>query len=338
MRFSRRFWILLVAGLLVLAACGGGGGDGDGGEIGEGANPAEGIRVGYAGGLDPNDMADQWAIDEVGGEVSELAEDSGVVAAIERGDLDVGTIDFVAAVLAREAGANISIFYVTQTTPEFIMVARSDIEDFSDLAGERIAYHCPGCTDEAFLRTLVKQNAPEAYPEVEWLVLEESPVRAQALLAGRFEATDLEALSLAHVFKQAPGDFHTLGEWNDLEGDASSVIATVWVANSEDLANDREKYQAFAEEVQAAYDRFYEDKEDWVDLASEKLPDVDASLLPGTYDVYHDVNMYPKSGTPPLTREQFEIIDRFYQEVGEFEKSMSDEIVDWEMIDTVSGG
>jgi ABC-type nitrate/sulfonate/bicarbonate transport system substrate-binding protein len=328
--------MLLIAGLLALAACGGDGGDG--GESGDAANPAEGIRVGYAGGLDPNDIADQWAIDEVGGEVEELAEDSGVVAAIMRGDLDVGSIDYVAAMLAREAGADISIFYVTQTTPEFIMVASSDIEDFDDLAGKRIAYHCPGCTDEAFLRTLVKQNAPEAYPEVEWLVLEESPVRAQAMLAGRFEATDLEALSLAHVFKEAPGDFHSLGAWSDLEGDAKSVVATVWVAKTEDLANDREKYQAFAEELQTGYDRFYEDKDGWVDLASEKLPDVDASLLPGTYDVYEEVGMYPKTGTAPLTPEQFDIIDAFYQDVGEFEESLSDEIIDWDMINEVSGG
>jgi ABC-type nitrate/sulfonate/bicarbonate transport system substrate-binding protein len=332
MRFARISMVLFFVALL--GACGGNGDDDTGSEQ---SGAPTGIRAAYASALDPNDVADQFGLDAVDAEVSTLSEDSAVVAAIAQGDIDIGNIDYTAAVLAREAGVPISIFYISQTTPEFTMVARSDITTFDQLAGKTIAYHCPGCTDEIFLRNIVKQNAPEAYDDVEWLVLEESPRRATALLAGRFEATDLEALSVAEVEKQAPGEYHPMAVWSDLEGDASSVVATVWIASEENLREDPDKYLAMAKELQRGYDRFYTDKEGWIELATEKLPDVDPTLLPGAYDVYEQTNMYPQTGTPPLTPSQWDTINKFYLDIGEFKEPQSDEMVDYSIINEASG-
>lgn len=78
----------LVIGLVLIAAACGGGDDGDSGSGSGGTEEA--IKVGYASDLDPNDVADQIGIEASGAEVTELTEDSAVVAGLIRGDLHVG--------------------------------------------------------------------------------------------------------------------------------------------------------------------------------------------------------------------------------------------------------
>ena len=321
--------MVCVAGL-ALAGCGS-----DDDDDGDGATGAEGISVGYTGALDPNDVADQFGLNAVGAEVNTLNEDSAVVALLRRGDADVGNISYEAAIRAIQAGVPLSIFYVSQTTPEFTIVAESDIADFPDLDGRTAAYNCRGCTDEVLWRGLMSQNAPDA--DVEFSVLDGSPARVRALLADEFDATDLEVLSVAEVMKQAPGDYHTLGGWRDLEGDAQSVIATVWVTMADNIEQDPDRYLTLAEELQKGYDTFYDDKQAWIDLATETLPDVDPSLFSDAYDVYRDQRMYPQSGTAPLTPTQQEEMDNFLYDLETFEEEPTGEGVDFDIINEASG-
>lgn len=322
--------LILCVGLSGLAGCGGDD-DGDGADT----SGAEGIRAAYTGALDPNDVADQFGLNAVGADVRTLNEDSAVVALLRRGDADVGNISYEAAIRAIQAGVPLSIFYVSQTTPEFTVVAESEIADFTELDGLTAAYNCRGCSDEILWRGLMREYAPEA--DVEFVVLDSSPARVRALLSDEFDATDLEVLSVAEVMKQAPGEYHTLGGWRDLTGNAQSVIATVWVTLTENLEEDRDRYLALAEELQRGYDQFYDDKEAWIDLATETLPDVDASLFSDAYDVYREQRMYPQSGTAPLTPSQQEEMDTFLFNLETFEERPTGEGIAYDIIDEVAG-
>jgi ABC-type nitrate/sulfonate/bicarbonate transport system substrate-binding protein len=331
--------VLLTAVLLLAAACGeDDGGTDAGAEGGDGGQAAstEGLRVAYASDLDPNDMADQMGIESAGAEVITLNEDSQVVAGLTRGDVDVGNIGFTEAIKASQSGVPLKIFYVSQRTFEFVMVSQPEITSFDQLAGEKVAFHEPGSGTEIEQRQLVRQHDPALEDEIDWVVLPESPNRAAALAAGEIAASSIEYADLLAIQKQ--GDFNVLGTWTDIEGSSADAVSTVWVTSEDYYNENKATLEAFAEELQKGYDKFYDDKEGWLDFASEKLPDVDRETLSETYDFYKEQGMYPQSGEPPITPELWASWNEFFTQIGEYEQPASEEIVDYDIVKSVAGG
>ncbi len=316
---------------LVIAGCGGG--DSGGGEsAAEGNAP---IRAAYASALDPNDMADQFGLEDAGAKVQTLGDDSAVVAGLLRGDIDVGNVDFDAAMKAATAGVPLKVIYISQAKPEYVFVSRPEIPSLDDLGGKKVGYHAKGSQTEIFARALIEQKAPEVYDDVDFLGLEESSRRAQALVAGRMDATAVEAINLAQLKQE--GDYHQLGTWGDLGGQAGAVVGTAWITTEEKYAKDKEQLTEFVKTMQKGYDRFYTDKDGWLAMAKAKLPDVDQSLLPEVYEVYKGQDMYPRSGTPSLTPETFAQNDAFFRDLGEWEDELSDELVAFDLINAGAG-
>jgi NitT/TauT family transport system substrate-binding protein len=327
----------LVLAMIVLAAACGGDDDGDaaGGSGGGGESGTEGIRVGYASDLDPNDIADQLGLETAGAEVVELTEDSAVIAGLIRGDLDVGNIGLTEAIKASQTGVPIKIFYVSQKAFEFVMVSQPEITSFDQLAGKKVAYHSPGSGTEILQRVLVRQHDPALEKEIDWVVLPESPNRAAAMLAGEIDVTSLEFADVLTL--QEEGDYNILGVWTDIEGDSANAISTVWVASEEFYNGNQDRLEQLATDLQEGYDAFYEDKNAWIEKASS-LIEVDEERLNKSYDFYNETEMYPVSGEAPLTPELWKTLDDFFTEIGEYEDPASDEIVDYEIIEKASGG
>lgn len=328
----RTRWFAMLSALLVLgAACGGDDGGGGGGD-----GDAEPLRVAYASDLDPNDIADQFGIQAAGGEVTELTEDSAVIAGLIRGDVDVGNIGLTEAIKAAQTGVPIKIFYVAQRRFEFVMVSQPNITSFDQLAGKRVAYHAPGSGTEIIQRVLVRQHDPALEDRIDWVVLPESPNRAAAMIAGEIDVTSLEFADVLTL--QAEGDYNIIGTWGDIEGPSADAISTVWVASEEFYEQNADRLQEFAGHLADGYATFYEDKQAWVDLASELLPDVDTDRLEQSYDFYLEQEMYPKPGESALTPELWADMDEFFTQIGEYEDPASDEIVDYEIIETAASG
>ena len=226
---------------LVIAGCGGGENCGGGDEsAAEGKAP---IRAAYASALDPNDMADQFGLEDAGAKVQTLGDDSAVVAGLLRGDIDVGNVDFDAAMKAATAGVPLKVIYISQAKPEYVFVSRPEIPSLDDLGGKKVGYHAKGSQTEIFARALIKQKAPDVYDDVDFLGLEESSRRAQALVAGRMDATAVEAINLAQLKQE--GDYHQLGTWGDLGGQAGSVVGTAWITTEEKYAKNKEQLTEF---------------------------------------------------------------------------------------------
>jgi ABC-type nitrate/sulfonate/bicarbonate transport system substrate-binding protein len=268
--------------------------------------------------------------------VTTLNEDSQVVAGLNRGDVDVGNIGFTEAIKASQSGVPLKIFYVSQRTFEFVMVSQPEITSFDQLAGEKVAFHEPGSGTEIEQRQLVRQHDPALEDQIDWVVLPESPNRAAALVAGEIAASSIEYADLLAIQKE--GDFNILGTWTDIEGPSANAVSTVWVTSEEYYNENKATLQAFAEELQKGYDQFYEDKEAWLDFASERLPDVDRETLSETYDFYKEQEMYPQSGEPPITPELWESWNEFFTQIGEYDQPASEEIVDYELVNAVAGG
>lgn len=346
MRFRRyRTMIAGTAVLLLLTACGESepedaaadetaGDDEDSGDDSQDVS-TEGLRVAYASDLDPNDIADQFGLELAGAEVTELTEDSAVIAGLRNGDFEVGNIDITAAIKAAQAGVPLKVVYIAQTTPEFVMVAQGDITELSDLEGTTVAYHSPGSLTEIVQRELVRQHDPELEDTIDWTVLPESPNRASAMAAGRIDATSLEFLDIVELQKQ--GDFNILGDWEDLEGPSADAMATGWVVTEQYLEENRDVVTTFVEHMQAGYDQAYEDKDAWMEKATTLLSDADEDALSQAYDFYVENGMYPRSGEPPTTPESWENLDGFFRQIGEYEQEAPADMVDFDLMSQVAG-
>ena len=324
--------IAALGSCLAIAGCGG---DEQENEAGGGEAAAKPMRVAYASALDPNDIADHFGLDAAGAKVQTLGDDSAVVAGLLRDSIDVGNVDFDAAMKATAQGVPLKIIYISQMRPEYVFVSRPEISSLDQLADKKVGFHAKGSQTDIFARALIRQKAPAVYDDVEFLGLEESSRRAQALVAKRLDATAVEAINLAQLKKE--GDYHQLGTWGDLGGQAGSVLGTAWVTTEENYAKNKDRLTEFVKQLQKGYDRFYTDKEGWLALAKEKLPDVDQSLLPDVYDVYAGQDMYPKSGEPAVTPEKFAQNDAFFRELGEWEEPQSDELVAFDLVDAGAG-
>ena len=327
MRLSRLLAFGVVTSFL-LAACGGGGPPEEPGGSG-GETSTEGLRVAYASDLDPNDVADQFGLQEAGAEVLELNEDSAVIAGLIRNDVDVGNIGLTEAIKAAQTGVPIKIFYVAQQRFEFVMVSRAGIKSFDQLAVQRVAYYAPGAGTEILQRVLVRQHDPSLEKAIKWVVLPESPNRAAAMLAGEIDVTSLEFPDVLTL--QEKGGFNIMGTWGDIEGPSRDAISTVWVASEDFYQQNKERLEALAVQLQKGYNTFYQSKDRWIEFASGVV-DVDESRLSKSYDFYDSEKMYPLSGKPPLTPELWKKMDSFFRQIGEYEDPASDEIVDYDII------
>jgi NitT/TauT family transport system substrate-binding protein len=333
----KRFLISLTLAACLVAGCGGDDGDGGGESAGSGDGggaSTEGMRIAYASALDPNDIADQFGLEAAGAEVTTLNEDSAVVAGLQRGDLEVGNVDFNNAIAAVSEGLPIKVIYIAQRTPEFVLAARPEIQSVEDLAGKKVGFQEPGSQTEILARNIVEQQAPDIVDDVEFLALPESSRRAQAMAAGRLDASPIESINLAALQKE--GEYTQLASWADLEGDASQVLGTAWITTDEYYEENKEQLTAFVETLQQGYNRAYADKEGWIALAEETLPDIDHALLPAVYDIYADRRMYPETGTPAITQEIFAANEAFFRGIGEWEEEQSDAMVAFDLVDAGS--
>lgn len=324
----RLLGVALLAAMIAVAC----GGDGGGGAGGNGDEPP--VRVAYASDLDPNDIADQFGLEQAGADVIELTEDSAVIAGLIRGDVDVGNIGLTEAIKAAQTGVPIKVFYVSQQRFEFVMVAQPGIDNFDKLAGKKVAYHAPGSGTEILQRLLVRQHDPALEDKIDWVVLPESPNRAAAMIAGEIDVTSLEFADVLTL--QDEGAFELLGGWGDIEGESRDAVSTVWVTSEEYYNENKDRLQELATQLQEGYDRFYEDKEGWVSFAAERV-EVDEARLAKTWEFYNEQEMYPTSGEVPLTAEHWESLDGFFREIGEYEDPASPDLVDFEMIEAANG-
>jgi ABC-type nitrate/sulfonate/bicarbonate transport system substrate-binding protein len=314
---------------LVIAGCGGDDKASSGAVAGN-----QQLRVAYASALDPNDVADQMGLVADGAKVTTLTDDSAVVAGLLRDSADVGNVDFDAAIKAKASGVPLKIIYISQMKPEYVLVSRPEITSYEDLAGKKVGFHARGSQTDIFVHNLLEQKAPGV--KVEYLALEESSRRAQAMAAGRLDASALEAINLAALKQE--GDYHQLGSWADLTGEAAGVRGTAWITTEEGYEKNKERLTTFVANLQKGYDQFYADKEAWLAAAAEAVSDVDQELLPDVYESYKGQEMYPKGGTPALTPEDFKTSEKFFRELGGWEDEQADDIVAFDLVDAGAGG
>jgi NitT/TauT family transport system substrate-binding protein len=278
---------------------------------------AAALRVAYASDLDPADIADQLglrALNESGVEATTtmLNEDSAVVAALLRGDIDIGNMDLTAAIKAYQVGVPLQVLMPANMAVEFVLIGQPGIKTVEDLRGKRVAFHAPGSGTEILPRLLVRQSNSVSEEEVEWIVLPESPNRAAAMEADRIDVTALEFADVL-TLREGGKPYELIASFHDV---APEAIATVWVTTNDFAAANEETLAKFVEAMGSGYDQAREDKALWMSTAGELL-DVPEARLSETYDFYSQIAMFPDS--PFFTADSWNRMNEFYISTGEFE-------------------
>jgi NitT/TauT family transport system substrate-binding protein len=169
------------------------------------------------------------------------------------GEAEIGTADSVVVIQANESGQDFRIFGF-ENSVGFALVAPVSIESPEDLDGMRVAYHSPG----SFTRGLAFLAAQRFGFEPEWLVIEGSEVRVEALLNGQIDASVIDLEQTVHLQSVAPGEYHVLINFaEDFEGLTGTGLYAPpeWIAEHEQFVLD------YVEELNSEFTRVNEDEE-----------------------------------------------------------------------------
>lgn len=297
---------------------------------------AAALRIAYASDFDPADMADHLGLDafrEAGGRelaVTQLTEDSAVVAGLIRGDVDIGNIDLTAAIKASQVGVPLRVVMPANMVVEFVLVGQPGIKTVQDLKGKKVAFHAPGSGTEILPRMLVEQADGIAYEDVEWIVLPESPNRAAAMEANRIDVTALEFADVL-TLKEGGKPYEIIASFYDV---APEAIASTWVTTADFAAANQDLLVQFGTAMEQGYQQAYDSKESWLAKAKQLLPDLPESRLSETYDFYRSVNMFPKA--PFYTQEIWDKMNEFYISAAEYEDPAPFELVTTDVLAAVT--
>lgn len=275
------------------------------------------LQVAYASDLDPADVADHLGLavlEEQGTavEVTELNEDSAVVAGLLRGDIDIGNMDVTAAIKAYQVGVPLRVLMPANMAVEFVLIGQPGISSVADLAGQRVAFHAPGSGTEILPRLLVRQSDAVTEDEIEWIVLPESPNRAAAMEAERIDVTALEFADVL-TLREGGKPYEIIASFYDV---APEAIATVWVTTADYANANPELLAGFVDAMGEGYTTASADKDAWMAKAGEML-DIPEERLSETYDFYSSIEMFPEA--PFFTQELWDAMNTFYVDAGEFE-------------------
>jgi len=235
------------------------------------------------------------------------------IQAVLTGDCDLGMGDTVAVILANEAGQSFRIFALEEGN-QFALVSPVSITDPSQLTGKKVAYHSPASMTRglAFL-------AAETYGfEPEWLVMEGSEVRAEALLSGEIDATVIDYEQTVNIQLEAPGEYHVLVSFAD---EFPGLMGNGLFARAEDLEADPDLYDAIVESLLLTFRRVNSETDYLFDEVPKFLPgaEQEPDRLREMIQYYIDYNVWDGDG---FSKEAAADTLELYVEVGDLEEDV----------------
>ena len=236
------------------------------------------------------------------------------IQAVLAGDCDLGMGDPVAVILANQAGQTFRIFALEEGN-QFALITPVGITDPTQLEGKKVAYHSP-----ASMTRGLAYLAAETYGfEPEWLVMEGSEVRAEALLSGEIDGTVIDYENVVNVQLQAPGEFHVLISFAE---DFPGLMGNGLFARAEDLEANPELYDAMVEALLLTFRQVNTEPDYLFDEAPKFLPgaEQEPDRLREMIQYYIDFNVWDGNGG--FSAKAAEDTVNLYVEVGDLEEAV----------------
>lgn len=232
--------------------------------------------------LVPNSVTDLavslgfFAREDVDVELVRVQQTPSAVAALRAGEGEMANISVDAALqlVARDQMRVKAVISPNKALP-FLIAGRSDIASVADLGGRSFGIGRVGSLDHSLSRRVLAQGGVD--PErVEFVAIGQPAVRAQALAAGRIDATTM-SIGVWLALPEKEG-LHVLV---DQEGffAAAPVLNKVNVVPDEVLRDRRDDVEKVVRALVKAARVFAREPELWVDAMAAARPDVDRGTL-----------------------------------------------------------
>jgi len=210
------------------------------------------------------------------------------VAAVLADRADIGYASLAPLMAAVAQGQDLVAFLPAHAVPYHAVVAKDDIEEWSDLEGRTVGIS--STTDSSYWSLVLVMEKYGADPEaVEWVTVRGSSDRAAALGAGRIDA-GLVILGMGLPLADDPElDLHVLGYPG---AEDENVLFTSYFTTREFAEQHPDVVAAFTEEAITQY-RVAQDKDAFMALAIPMLVGVQThDEISATYDALMEIGVW----------------------------------------------
>lgn len=304
---SRRWLVLALSGLFVVAACSSGSSPSPSAEA-SAAPSAEasasaapefqgtkeftvaGTSIGLstAAWLAAIDSLNQqgWKITYQTLDASEL-----VTEGVAKGDFAFGSGANNSMLAAIEKGANLRVL-MSRIRNEWTLYARKGINTCADLAGKKLAIHSQGAVSTAMVKNYIATVCPGTEPE--YVVIEGSPNRVAAMLADQIDASPLELSDAVKIDTEAGDRFSLL---TSFAKDLPDLQTTSIYANGDFVRENPDTILEVVKAVLAIHKQIEGNAAFLKEIVTKYVPDLasDASL-DAKIAKYIELGMFPVDG------------------------------------------
>jgi ABC-type nitrate/sulfonate/bicarbonate transport system substrate-binding protein len=247
-----------------------------------------------------------------------LSSDQAVLAALDRGRVDVALLSSLGLNRAGEAGLSAKFITGLQQHNPFVLVVPGDISDLAELKGKKVGIEDPTSLAVSVAEELMReQGGLEPATDYEMVSLSGSSNRAAAMESGALDAAVLFRAVGQRLEDESNGRFQVWGGlWDVLD-------PMLWegMAASTAFRENTELATAFAEAVIETSKQFYAG--DPAEMAARKddhpeTATLDVEGLTGDYELYQEIKLFPEDGG--VSEPAWTGITEFLVRVGQLEQ------------------
>jgi len=289
MRIARSHSAVLgVVATLVLAACGPGGA-GSAGASASVAPPASAaaseaaeidttpVVVGWQSTPDENYLPILMALDAMRDQgyditAQQMADSNLVLQGLSSGSVHFTADSLQAGAQGRDAGVPIKAI-TTRNANQVVYVANSDYEDCAQLDGQPTGVYSPDAAYTILMNLYFEANCSGI--TTEYVIIQDSPLRAQAMTQGQIFATTLGLPDAMALEAQAPGEFFMASLATELPGVGDEYL----YASESTIADHPDIVAAFVREHLVAIRSLYEDPASAAALVEQYFPETDGDAV-----------------------------------------------------------
>ena len=225
-----------------------------------------------------------------------LSSDEAVLAAIDRGRVDVALLSSLGLNRSGEAGLSAKFITGLQQHNPFVLVVPGDVTDLAAMRGKRVGIENPTSLAVSVAEELLReQGGLEPATDYEMVSLSGSSNRAAAMEAGSLEAAVLFRAVGQRLEDEGNGRFKIWGGlWDVLDPMLwEGMAASTSFRQNERLAN------AFAKTIIETSARFYAGDPGEMAALKDDHPEtspLDVDGLTGDYELYQQIKLFPEDG------------------------------------------
>ena len=193
----------------------------------------------------------------------------------------------------QETGVDLKLIAIDSQATDYIFGAQEDVADLEDLAGRPVAIGSAGDLTESVIRAATaRAGFPDLADELEFVPIGGTPARVAALLSGQVDMSPLHAPDGITAMAEDPTLKSLLTAADHLDNYLQTGLITS---------------QGFIDEnpvlTQLLVDRFLEanrwaadNKDEYIDLADEVVPDLSREVRSQSYDTFQEIGLFAVNG------------------------------------------